>query len=91
MVEEGDPIACGFLDSGVPGTGDALVLLLDVANAVAEGACDFFGSILRPIIDDENFMSQTGLGQGALKGFTETGFGIIGGYGDTDLGHVEGF
>ena len=91
MIQEGNPIACGFLDSGVPGPGNALVLLLDVANAVAEGARDFFGSILRPIIDDENFMSLMGLSQGALEGLTETGFGVIGGYGDTDLGHVEGF
>lgn len=87
MIEEGNPIAGGFLDGGVPGTSYALVLLLDVSNAVAEGARNFFGAVCRSVIDYENFMRGVGLMQGAFEGFTEAELRVIGGYRDADLCH----
>lgn len=85
MIEEGDPIAGGFLDGRVPSAGYALVLLLDVSNTIAEGARDFFGAVCRSVVDDKNFMRRVGLVQGAFEGFAEGAFRVIGGYRDADL------
>jgi hypothetical protein len=58
-----------------------------VSNTLTEGASDLFGSVLRPIVDDNNFVRRVSLSQGALNGFTKAGFRIICGDRDTNSCH----
>ena len=89
VVKECDPIARSFSDSCIPGSSNALILLLDISDAITKGTRDLFCTIGRTIVHNNDLMRRVGLIQSAFEGFAEAPLRVIGRNSDADFCHDD--
>jgi len=84
-VQEEEQVAGGVGDAGVAGGGEALVGLVDEADALGfEGGGDGGGLIGGAVVDDEDFDGLVVLSEGGFDGTRDVAFVVVSGHNDGD-------
>jgi len=84
-VKEGDPVTASGPNTGISCSTGAGVVLADIADLAAVGSGGLAGAVGGTVIDNNNFLGRTTLGQHAVNRPAKPAFIVVGRNYDTDF------